>query len=376
MTTPTLTRWRLLLGDQQDEQMPSLAGDQVKMDRALEALYDSERKGGLGASAPKISRWLGDIRNFFPQSVVKVMQQDAIERLNLKQLLLEKEMLASVEPDVYLVATLMSLRGALPDSALEAARTLVQRLVDQLMERLQAPTSQAIRGAIHRTTTVRNPRNHAINWNKTILKNLRHYQPEHKTVIPETLYGFGNRRRNLKDIVLCIDQSGSMGDSVIYSGILGAVIASLPAVSTRMVVFDTAVADLTEALSDPVSMLLGIQLGGGTDIAQALGYCQQIIPRPSDTIMVLITDLYEGGNAAEMIRRAQEIVASGVQLIVLLALNDEGAPGYDHHHAKTFSNLGVPVFACTPDLFPEMMAAAIQKMDLHQWAAAQGIAVK
>ncbi|RYY93270.1 MAG: VWA domain-containing protein, partial [Chitinophagaceae bacterium] len=209
-----------------------------------------------------------------------------------------------------------------------------------------------------------------INWHATIQKNLKHYQPEYKTIIPETRIGYGRKRTALKDVVLCLDQSGSMGASVVYSGIFGSVLASLPALNTRMVVFDTAVADLSEDLDDPVELLFGVQLGGGTDINAALTYCKSVISRPADTVLVLITDLYEGGNEREMRKRMTEIVASGTQLVVLLALSDDGAPGYDHTNAQFLAGLGVPVFACTPDKFPDLMAAALTKGDLGMWAAA------
>lgn len=222
----------------------------------------------------------------------------------------------------------------------------------------------------------RRPRHNEINWHSTILKNLKHYQPKYKTVIPETRIGYGRKRNSLKDVVLCIDQSGSMGTSVVYSGIFGAVMASIPSIKTKMVVFDTAVTDLTEELDDPVELLFGVQLGGGTDINTALTYCQQIITRPLDTVLVLITDLYEGGNAAEMRKRAIELASAGVQLVVLLALNDEGAPSYDHGNAQFLANIGVPVFACTPDKFPDLMAAAISKQDIGMWAAKEELVIK
>ncbi|MDP5171211.1 MAG: VWA domain-containing protein [Bacteroidia bacterium] len=376
MTTPTLTRWRLILGGKDDGTQVSLQGDQLKMDQTLEALYDGDRKGGLASSSPKVSRWLGDIRAYFPQTVVKIMQKDAIERLNLRSLLFEKEMLASLEPDVHLVATLLSLRGAIPDKTKDTARMVVKKLVDQLIAKLEGATQQAIRGALSRSISIRNPRHNEIDWNKTILKNLKNYQSAYKTIIPEVRYGFGRKRKNLKEIVLCIDQSGSMGASVVYSAIFGAVMASMPAISTRMVVFDTGVVDLTDELTDPVELLFGIQLGGGTDIDKALGYCQGVMPRPTDTIFVLVTDLFEGGNPDSMLKRIAQMVASGIQLIVLLALNDEGAPSFDHKNAQIISNMGVPVFACTPDLFPEMMAVAINKQDISYWSASKGLVLQ
>jgi Mg-chelatase subunit ChlD len=367
----------LILGGQQNDGTGcALNISDTKMDNSLEALYDSDRRGGLGASSPNVSRWLGDIRNFFPNTVVQVMQKDAIKRLDLTQLLFEKELLENVEADVQLVATLLSLKNVIPDKTKDTARQVVQKVVDQLMKKLMQPMQQAVTGSLNRSTRNRRPRHNEINWHLTIQKNLKHYQPDYKTIIPETRIGYGRRRTSLKDVVLCIDQSGSMGTSVVYSGIFGSVMASIPAIKTRMVVFDTAVADLTEELSDPVDLLFGVQLGGGTDIHAALSYCQQVITRPNDTVLVLITDLYEGGDVAGMQKKAIELTAAGVQVVVLLALNDEGAPSYDHHNAQFFSNLGVPVFACTPDKFPDLMVAALGKQDLAQWAAREEIIIK
>lgn len=315
-----LKRWRMILGGgTNDCTGMSLRDNDLLIDKTLEALYDSDKQGGLGPSSPNVSRWLGDIRTYFPNTVVKVMQQDALKRLNLTSMLLEKEMLENVEPDVHLVATLMSLSRVIPNKTKDTARQVVRRVVDDLMKKLSQPTQQAIMGSINRSTRNRNPRHNEINWHTTILKNLKHYQPDYKTIIPETRIGYGKRRRSLKDVVLCIDQSGSMGTSVIYSGIFGAVMASLPAIQTKMVVFDTNVVDLTDQLTDPVELLFGVQLGGGTDIDRALTYCQQIIKRPSDTVLVLITDLFEGGNQQQMRLKAKMLVDAGVQVITLLA---------------------------------------------------------
>jgi Mg-chelatase subunit ChlD len=291
-------------------------------------------------------------------------------------MLFEKEMLENVEPDVHLVATLMTLSKVIPDKTKDTARMVVRKVVDELLRKLSQPTQQAIIGSLNRSTRNRRPRHNEINWHATILKNLKHYQPEYKTVIPETRIGYGRKRTALKDVVLCIDQSGSMGTSVVYSGIFGSVMASIPAIKTKMVVFDTAVSDLTEELTDPVELLFGVQLGGGTDINLALTYCKQIITKPNDTVLVLITDLYEGGSVDGMRKRAVELVAAGVQVVVLLALNDEGAPFYDHDNAQFLSNLGIPVFACTPDKFPDLMAAAISKQDIGLWAAKEDMVLK
>ena len=378
MITPTeqQKRWRLILGSDAENSCPCDLDDaEIRMDKALAALYDTDspapgkRRGGLGASAPKVSAWLGDIREYFPQSVVQIMQKDAIERLNLKTLLTEKEMLANITPDVHLVATLMSLSSAIPEKNRTLARQIVQKVVDELTQKLQAPTQQAVLGALNRAIRTRNPRYKEIDWHRPIQKNLKTYQPEYQSIIPEVRIGYGRKRKAVRDLILCLDQSGSMGTSVIYSGIFGAVLASLPALRTRMVVFDTAVVDLSDQINDPVELLFGVQLGGGTDIDQALAYCQSQITRPTDTTLVLVTDLEEGGNAQRMRKRMAELVASGVQFIVLLALNDDGAPYYDKNHAEYLASLGVPAFACTPDHFPDLMAAALNKQDLSLWVA-------
>jgi Mg-chelatase subunit ChlD len=372
-----LRRWRLILGGSDaDGTGCPLSGADLGIDRTLQALYDSDRRGGLGGSAPSVARWLGDIRAYFPASVVRVMQKDALDRLGLQQMLLEPETLAAVEPDVHLVATLLSLNQVLPSKTRETARQVVRKVAEELQRRLANPLRQAVTGSLTRATRSRRPRYSEMDWHRTIRANLKHYQKDLKTIIPETRIGYGRKGQSLRDILLCIDQSGSMATSVVYAGILGAVLASIRSVRTRVVAFDTSVVDLSDLLHDPVELLFGTQLGGGTDINRALGYCQGLIRAPQDTILALISDLYEGGNQKEMLARAATIAGSGVQMICLLALDDHGAPDYDHSVAAELASFGVPCFACTPDLFPDLMAAAIKRQDVGQWAAAQGIAVE
>jgi Mg-chelatase subunit ChlD len=371
-----LERWRLLLGGHEADGIGfSLSGRSLAMDKAMAALYDGpgERGASLSASAPSAARWLGDIREYFPSTVVRVMQKDAIDRLGMHNLLMEPEMMSALEPDLNLVSTLMALSGVIPQRAKATARVVVQRVVQDLQKRLAAPMRQAVAGALKRSTRNRRPRHNEIDWNRTIRANLKHYQPDYGVIVPETRIGYGRTRHELKTIVVCIDQSGSMGQSVVYAGIFGAVLASIPALRTHVVSFDTSVADLTEVMSDPVDVLMGIQLGGGTDINQALAYCQTLITRPSDTIFVLITDLYEGGDRDEMLKRAAAIVGSGARFVTLLALADSGAPSFDERNAAALAGMGVPSFACTPDHFPDLMAAAIQGRDLGQWAAEHGM---
>ncbi|MBL1076209.1 VWA domain-containing protein [Nocardia sp. 2] len=372
-------RWRLVLGGSAEAGLGGLGSpDDAAMDRALNALYDADdrggngggrRSGGLGGSAPQVSRWLGDIRRYFPSTVVEVMQRDAVERLNLTELLLEPELLEAVEPDVHLVGTLLSLNRVMPETTKATARTVVEKVVREIERRIAAQTVAAVGGALNRAARVARPRLRDIDWDRTIRRNLHNYLPDHRTVVPERLVGYGRKAQAVKrDVVLAIDQSGSMASSVVYASVFGAVLATMRSLRTSLVVFDTAVVDLTEKLADPVDVLFGTQLGGGTDINRAIAYSQSLITRPADTLFVLISDLYEGGVRAEMLRRVRAMKESGVQVVVLLALSDEGAPAYDRDNAAALSALGVPAFACTPDKFPDLLAVALDRGDVGAWA--------
>ena len=367
-----MRRWRLVLGEA-GVTMP-LGGVDARVDAALGALYDSDertgsagsggpgggqpgaarRHAGFGASAPRVSRWLGDIRAFFPVSVVQVMQKDAIERLGLTRLLLEPEMLDAVEPDVHLVGTLLSLSRVIPEQARESARAVVRAVTRDLERRLSQRTRSAVTGALNRASRTNRPRRPAdIDWDRTIRANLRNYLPEHRTVVPERLIGYARKQQAVaRDVILCLDQSGSMASSVVYAGVFGAVLASIRSLRTSVVVFDTSVVDLTGQLSDPVDVLFGTQLGGGTDINQAVAYCQRLITRPASTIFILISDLFEGGDRDEMLRRIADMTAAGTQVIVLLALSDDGAPGYDHENAAALAGLGVTGVRLHPGRVP------------------------
>lgn len=372
-----LRRWRLVLGAAADDGIRDTTGaviglsaDDHARDKALAELYDGQRGAGLGRSSPRVARWLGDIRTYFPSSVVQVMQADAMDRLGLRHLLLEPEMLDAVEPDISMVSALIGLGSVIPQSSKESARQVVRIVTDQLEEQLAAKTRQAVTGALDRSARSRRPRPGDIDWNRTIAANLATYQPTHQTIIPERLVGYARRSNQLqREIVLCVDQSGSMAESIVYSSVFGAVLSSIRSVRTRMIAFDTEVVDLTEELTDPVDVLFGVQLGGGTDINRAIAYCQDLITNPNETVFVLISDLYEGGIEDEMLRRAREMVDLGITVIALLALSDSGAPSYDAEHAAKLGALGIPAFACTPDLFPDLMAAAIERRDLTQWLA-------
>ena len=364
-------RWQLMLGA--DEELGGLRGSLQAMDRALGALYNTgddaeDRRGGLGASAPSVTRWLGDIRNYFPSRVVRVMQTDAIERLGVRSLLTEPEVLETLEPDVHLVATLAQLSSVIPERSKATARAVVAKVARQVEERIADRLQQSVLGALNRASRTSRPRPGDIDWNRTIAANLKNYLPEHRTVVPERLIGYGRRHLGVqREFAICLDQSGSMATSVVYASIMAGVMASLRTLRTSLVAYSTDIADLTEALADPVDVIFGAQLGGGTDTSPALEYCRRTITRPSAAVLLLISDLYDS-DPKRMLGHIAQIQADGIQVVVLLTLSDDGLPFYNHDVAASLGDMGVPAFGCTPDAFPDLIAAAIQGEDLGRWA--------
>lgn len=364
-------RWQLMLGA--DEELGGLRGSLQVMDRALGALYNTgddaeDRRGGLGASAPSVTRWLGDIRNYFPSRVVRVMQTDAIERLGVRSLLTEPEVLETLEPDVHLVATLAQLSSVIPERSRATARAVVAKVARQVEERIADRLQQSVLGALNRASRTSRPRPGDIDWNRTIAANLKNYLPEHRTVVPERLIGYGRRHLGVqREFAICLDQSGSMATSVVYASIMAGVMASLRTLRTSLVAYSTDIADLTEALADPVDVIFGAQLGGGTDTSPALEYCRRTITRPSAAVLLLISDLYDS-DPKRMLGHIARIQADGVRVVVLLTLSDDGLPFYNHDVAASLGDMGVPAFGCTPDAFPDLIAAAIQGEDLGRWA--------
>ncbi len=381
-----LKRWRLILGAHAQEARSQMGGssgcvlseEQRGMDEALGAIYDESsgsdsgeaakggRGAGLGTSSPNLAKWLGDIRSYFKEDVVTVIQNDAIERKGLTQLLFEPEMLKNVEPNPQLVGTLMSLKGRIPERTKETARMVVGAVVDKIKRLLEQRIRQAVLGALNRREHSPIPHTASIDWKSTISRNLKNYQPALGTIVPEKVYFFSRAQRsNNWTVIVCMDQSGSMAESVVYGSVTGCIFASLPALDTRVVVFDTEVVDLTEQCGgDPVDMIFGVQLGGGTDINKAVGYCEQFVTDPSQTILFLITDLFEGGNEAQLVRRLKDLVESGVRVVCLLALSDSGVPTFDERLAKKLSEFGVPCFGCTPNKLPELIEAMLKQQDL------------
>lgn len=386
-----LKRWRLILGQHAQDSLAQmgagcggceLSAEQLGMDEALAAIYDEtpgegqrgQRSAGLGPSAPSLAKWLGDIRSYFKEDVVTVIQNDAIERKGLTQLLFEPETLKNVEPNPQLVGTLMSLKGRIPERTKETARIVVRAVVEKIRRLLEQKIRQAVMGALNRNSHSPIPHAPSIDWKWTIGRNLKNYQPSLGVLVPEKVYFFSRARRsNHWTVIVDMDQSGSMAESVVYGSVTGSIFASLPALNTRVVAFDTEVVDLTEQCgADPVDMIFGVQLGGGTDINKSVAYCEKFITDPTQTIFFLITDLFEGGNQAQLVRRLQDMVESGVRVICLLALSDSGIPTYDERLAKKIAEFGVPCFGCTPNKLPELIEGVLKKQDLKALAARIG----
>ncbi|WP_202945712.1 VWA domain-containing protein [Acetonema longum] len=346
--------------------MPPFMTNQRRMRRAPRAGGAS----GAGPSAPQVARWLADIRTYFTTDIVAVIQADAIERKGLKQLLFEPEILKTVQPNMEMVATLMALKGKIPERTKNTAREIVRAVVDEIKKRLESDIRRAVTGALNKRRHSPLPSAVSIDWKHTIQKNLKNYSCQYNRIIPERVFFFDRAQKlNNWQVILDMDQSGSMADSIIYGSIAGSILASMPAISTRIVAFDTEVVDLSEQYgNDPVDMLFGIQLGGGTDINKSVAYCQQFITQPAKTLFILLTDLYEGGNSAALVRRMEEMQAAGVKALCLLALSDKGAPSYDEGLARRLAKAGIPCFACTPNLLPELLEGVLKGMDLQALA--------
>jgi len=387
-TLDRVQRFRLILGKTAEESLSAmsgrggkslLSGEMCELDEALEQIYGIEeerpeerggRSAGLGRSAPRLAKWLGDIRSYFPRDVVAVIQQDAIEKKGLTQLLFEPETLGQVTPSIELVGTLMSLKGMIPDKTKETARMVVRAVVEELIKKLESDIVSAVRGALDRSRHSPLQSLPNLDWKRTIGSNLKNYVAERKTVIPDRFFFWSRQlRRKEWNVIVCMDQSGSMAESVVYGAVMGAILASMPSLETHVIVFDTEVVDLTAQCSDPVDLLFGVQLGGGTDIHRALKYCQTLVHDPGKTLLVLITDLFEGGSEEGVVRRMEELTQSGVRAVTMLALSDSGVPSYSESLAKKLRALGVPCFGCTPAILPELLSGAIRGANLEQLAA-------
>lgn len=375
-TVENLKRWRLILGEASAKKMEDMGGDsfelsseELLMDSALAAIYgnDGVEKGtgsgaGNGMSNPQITKWLGDLRTLFAPMEIQIIQNDAIERKGMKQLFFEPEMLDRLEPDINTGALLLMLKDQVPKRAKDNVREYIRKIVDKINERIADDVKRAVTAAMNRREHSPIPSASALDYKMTIQRNLKNYNKDLKVLLPEKFYFFERISRSAnRTVILDIDQSGSMGESVIYSSVMGCILASMNAVKTHIVAFDTQVHDMTDLTEDPIDLLYGIQLGGGTDIEKSVKYCTDLIEEPNKTTMFLISDLEEGGNRNGLLRRLYELKESGVNLIVLLAISDSGKPHYDEHIAKRIAGFDIPCFACPPDKLPELLEQALNR---------------
>lgn len=382
-----ISRWRLILGQESENRFSgmtdlSLTQEQDLMDQALASIYNRTELGGFGngkqaargagkgPSNPQITRWLGDVRTLFDKELVTVIQNDAVTRCGLKQLLFEPELLEHMEPNIGLASTILMLKDQIPKRSKESVREFIKKIVEGINHLLEQDIRRAVTAAVNKRKHSPIPSASAIDYKMTISRNLKHYDPELGTIVPEHFFFFdrtSTTAANKWSIILDIDQSGSMGESVIYSSIISCILASMSSVKTRIVAFDTNIVDLTEKSDDPVDLLFGFQLGGGTDINKSIAYCEQFIENPAKTLFFLISDLEEGGNRAGMLRRIADMKESGVTVISLLAIADGGKPYYDAQMAQKLAGLGIPCFACNPQLLPTLLEKALKGQDLSKF---------
>jgi VWA domain containing CoxE-like protein len=371
MEVTNRVRWRLILGNEAEEETAekiALNEEEESMDVLLQKLYGS-KEGGNNSSNISVNRWLGDIRKYFPKETVEIIQKDALEKFGIKKMLDNPDVVDSLVPNVALVTTLLNVKDLLSQESLHTAKIIIRKVVEDIVKKLKLDLINAISGRIDRSTKNNNPKFKEINWNRTIRANLKHYQPDFNTIIPELKIGSKRKSHAMKQIILLVDHSASMLESTVYSAVFSSILATIPAVKTSIILFDTEVVDMTDMINDPIEILLGVNMGGGTHINKALMYAKNKIQNPNDTIMFLISDLYEGPNDAYMVQTIQEIKESGVNFITLLSLNDEGIPSYDKIVASKIAEMDIPCFGCTPYLFPDLFAALLGGNNLKDWAS-------
>ena len=367
-------RWRLVLGryGQASLNVP-LTGQEARMDRALEYLYGREYSGrgvrepakeiGPGSLDPSqltIPGWLSEVREVFPRETAEIVEKHALDRYGLTELVTDPETLERLEPNIELLRMLLTLRGQLKGPVLDAARKVVRQVVEQIRRKLESEVRRTLSGRLNRFRHSPIALRQNLDARGTIRRNLKNYDVERKKLIIDTVRFFDRNTRRLPwTVILCVDQSGSMAESVIHSAVLAGILAGLPSLRVKIVVFDTAVVDLTDHADDPVETLMSVQLGGGTDIARALRYCEQLIETPQRTVVALITDFCEGGSPADLVRICKRLAAARVRLLGLAALDMEAAPVYDHAMAARLAAVGMEIAALTPQRLAQWLVKVI-----------------
>ena len=365
-----LQRWRLLLGDPAEAACGGLSAEAKAADAALDWLYgrDSdrasrgERSAGLGPSALSTPDWINTIHTLFPKEVIERLEQDAVERYGIDEGVTNLEVLERIEPSESLLRAVLHTKHLMNPEVLAAARKLVAEVVRRIMEKLATEVRQAFSGSRDRRRRSRMNVARNFDFKQTLAANLHRYDPERRKLYVERPVFISRTKRHAEpwDIILLIDQSGSMVDSVIHSAVMAACLWQLPGMRTRLVAFDTAVVDLTADVSDPVELLMKVQLGGGTDIAKAVGYAQSLVANPARSIVVLVSDFYEGGSPHELVRRVKALVESGAKVLGLAALDAQAEPNYDREMAARLVREGAQIGAMTPGQLAGWLAEKVQ----------------
>jgi len=372
-----LNKWRLMLGRYADQQIPfgGEGGDEwLRMDKTLDYLYsheygedDSVRNpkqvmGGDGDSRLTVSEWINEVNKLFPRETIEVLEKQALDRYGMKELLTDETVLEKLEPNYELMKLILQVKGIMNPGVLQTARQIIRKVVEELLRKLEKEVRQSIEGVIDKTqsSAIRMARN--LDMKKTILQNLKNYDKEKRRLVLEKVFFYSRTRLNATwHVVIAVDESGSMLDSVIHSAVMAGIFSSLPMLETRLVIFDTNVVDLSEYVDDPVETLMNVQLGGGTDIGKALRYCEGLVSIPERTIFVLVTDLYEGGDQREMYSVTAGLIESGVRMLILTALDKDVNPNYDRTAAVKMANLGAHVAALTPGELAEWVGGVINE---------------
>jgi Mg-chelatase subunit ChlD len=367
-------RWRLVLGRYSKKRLEGgceacgTGGAADRMEAALEYLYGREydnrdlrpelSPGSLEDSQPTLVGWLGEVRELFPRETSEVIEKHALDRYELVELVTDPETLERLEPSEQLLKTLLALKGHLGADVLEVARRIIRQVVEELRQRLEMEVRRAMAGRLnqHRHSPVQIAAN--FDAVDTIRRNLKNYDPERRQIVLGELRFFERNTRRLPwDIIICVDQSGSMAGSVIHSAVMAGILSGLPTFRVRLVVFDTSVVDLSDEVEDPVEVLMRVQLGGGTDIAQAVRYCSQLVENPQRTVLVLVTDFGEGGPPGELVRVVASLAESRVRLLGLAALDGEANPFYDRAMAQRLADRGMEIAALTPSQLATWLVA-------------------
>ncbi|HWB61606.1 MAG TPA: VWA domain-containing protein [Chthoniobacteraceae bacterium] len=366
-----LVRWRLILGHYSKEQIRvGLNARQQRLETALDYLYSREytgrgmrERGGPGsldASQLTVPKWLGEVRSLFPKETVEVIEKHALDRYNLTELVTDKETLSKLEPNMDLLRLLLTFRGHLKGDVLVEARRIIRHVVEELKQRFATDVRRALSGKVNRFR--RSPIKVAQNfdWRSTIRRNLKNYDATRKQLMVDELLFFSRIQRRLPwQVILCIDQSGSMSSSVIHSAVMAGILAGLPMLKVSLVVFDTSVVDLTGYVDDPVEVLMNVQLGGGTDIGQAVAYCEGLVENPRRSVVVLISDFCEGAPPRKLIQSCARLRESGVKLLGLAALDETANPVYDIKMAERLAAAGMDIAALTPKQLAEWLAKVL-----------------